>query len=121
MIVVLGAGANQQDLTRKILDWEEIKVRRVPRKLDVGSTSAFRIETDASNTKGRDLKLTCRLTLAERMTLYDLQAEHAWQPLTDDAVLLDYYWIEGVLTRIREVEDNRRDWLTTITCIASNS
>ena len=121
MIVLLGTGGNQLTLTRRILDWDEIKVRGVPRKLDVGSVSAFKIEIDASNVKARGLKLTCRLTLPERMTLYDLQAEHAWQPLTDDGALIDYYWIEGVLTRIREVEDKRLDWLTEISCVASNS
>ena len=122
MIILLGTGGNQLNLTKKIIDWGEIKVRRVPRKIDVGSVKTTMVETDASVTQSRRIKLICRLSLIQKNTLYALQAEHAWQPLTDDAVLIEYVWLEKSKPRYRHSRnwDITEDWLTEIICVASN-
>lgn len=122
MIILLGTGANQLNLTRKIINWGEEKVRRVPRKIDVGSVKTTMVETDASSTRSRKIKLTCRLSLPQKVSLYALQAEHGWQPLTDDGVLIDYVWLER--SRLRFMESRNWEvhepWMAEISCVASN-
>ena len=117
MIVVLGTGANQVTF-EQLLKFDEEKSRRVPRKIDLGTTGT--VETAAYLVRPRRFNLKARLSTAERISLYALQAEHVWQPLNDDAALIDYVWIETVEPRWRPTEDITRPWLTFMGLIASN-
>jgi len=119
VLVVLGTGANQLSFRLgSIIEWEEVKSRTVPRKLDLGATGS--VETAVYVTKPRMLRLTARLNTTERNTLRSLQGEFAWQPLTDDGGTIDYFWIDSVEPRWRHVESYDYPWRTTIGLIASN-
>lgn len=120
MIVVLGAGANLVTFPT-VLDWDESKTRVIKRKGNVGETDGVIADYQTSVTKPRMIELVARLTRVQKTSLKLLQAEHLWQPLTDDAVLVDYVWIETVRPRFRAVEDHSRPWLTSIGLIASTN
>jgi len=120
VIVILGSGAHQITFDR-VIEWEEVKSSRVPRKLNVGNWELIEIvETPAVIVSPRTFNLTTRLTSSQKTNLMYLQREHIWQPLTDDGVTINQVWIESVKARWAIVEDKRRPWLTEIGLVASN-
>lgn len=117
VIVSLGSGGNQVTF-QKVLEWEEVKTSKVPRKLDAGGTGE--VEIASVIIKPRRFNLTVRLTTTQRGSLRSLQREHKWQPLTDDGAQVAQVWIETVRARWAVIEDKRRPWFTEIGMVASN-
>jgi len=112
--IVLGSFTFQ-----RLLDWDEVKTRLIPRKPLIGSANSP--ETAASIGKPKSLTFTARVTPAEKTSLRTLQEQYEWQQLTEDAALIDYFWIEEVEFRFRQVESVDKPWLATVTIIASTT
>ena len=103
----------------RLLDWDEAKTRLIPRKLLIGSANSA--ETVASIGKPKSITLTARVTPTEKTSLRTLQEQYDWQQLTEDATLIDYFWIEEIEFRFGQVESVDRPWVATVTIIASTT
>jgi len=102
----------------QLLDWDEIKSRRVPRQIDVADVGE--VDTSSSVVKPRILTFTARVDATEKQTLRNMQESFDWQPLTEDGSRIDYFWMEELEFRFRQVEHVEKPWLSNITLVASS-
>lgn len=102
----------------KLLDWDEIKTRRVPRQIDVAD--AGDVDTQASVVKPRTLTFTARVTPTEKATLRTMQEAFDWRPLTEDGGRIDFFWMEEVEFRFRQTEHVDAPWVANLILVASS-
>ncbi len=102
----------------KLLDWDEIKTRRVPRQIDVADVGD--VDTQSSIVKPRIITFTARVTNTEKATIRSMQETFNWQELTEDGARIDWFWMDEVEFRFRQVEHVDAPWIATVVMVASS-
>lgn len=111
--VTLGYPATRITLSR-ILDYDETKSDRMPTKHPIGAEAET--QADYHVTFPTIIEMRCRLSDAEKILLYTIEAQTAWQPLIQNGTT-DYVWVENIEMEYEGGVYLNTPWLTRITLL----
>lgn len=100
----------------RILDWKELKRTPIPKKR-IFDREAPTTEAEAYSDFPLEYALVCRLTSAEKFSLYDIEDEQAMVRLREDAVILAECWLETTSIEYEIVEHSNACWKVTINLV----
>jgi len=104
----------------KILEWNETKIRTIPRQEYVSkSTSSTDIECTV--VEPRIITLDCRFGWKDRIDLYILRSSHSWLDLTESGLHIDYVYIENAEIEWAGEEHKDNPFLAKLTLVCSAS
>jgi hypothetical protein len=100
----------------RILDWRETKRTPIPKK-QVFDREAPTTEATSYSDFPLEYVLLCRLTTAERLSLYSIEDEQAMVRLREDGVTIAECWLETTEIDYEIVEHSPACWRVTINLV----
>jgi hypothetical protein len=106
----------------RFIDWQELKLTPIPRRKVIGRdetptaprTKVPLVHAELFTWGPKEAILICRLSTAERLSLYSLEEETTTHSLTENGNFVGWYWIERIEINYRITECVDAPWFATI-------